>query len=455
MAKLDTTRTGIGGVTDLLWGSHICEFYEHQQDMLDSCATYFEAGLEDNEMCLWVLPKIWVEQGWRALQRITHATRDQKAMEIVAVEDLYLCQGALAPEQALEAVKRKFDFALHAGYQGLRVSGDTSWLKKEQWECACEYEQRLNTLVADRRMLAMCTYPLSNTNRDQVLDVIQLHPVAITKKDRNRNNLTPPAYVTSGQETQQALQVAKQELTQIKTTLEERTVRLGEIREELDHISYSMVHDMRAPLRAIEGFATMLRVQEKERLHPASLDYLQRMEAAAERMDLLITDVLSYSRAVQRDLRLGPVDVEELLRDLVKSYPALAQSRADITLEGIFPVVVANKAALAQCFAHLLGNSVKFVAVGVRPNVRVWAENKPEAGLVRIWVEDNGIGISTTGQDKIFALFQQVQGHHYAGTGVGLAMVRKLAERMRATVGVDSQEGNGSRFWIELKVCQT
>src|SRR5206468_2460860 len=142
------------------------------------------------------------------------------------------------------------------------------------------------------------------------------------------------------------------------------------------------------PLRAIEGFATMLRRQEKESLHPASLEFLQRMESAAERMDLLITDVLNYCKTVQRELRLGPVDVEELLRDLLKSYAGRAQYRADITLEGIFPLVVANKAGLTQCFSQLLANSVKFVPTGVRPKVRIWAEKKE--GTARVWVEDNG-----------------------------------------------------------------
>jgi len=452
MATFDTARTGIGRVTDLLWGSHICEFYEHHWDMLDSCAAYFKAGLEDNEMCVWVLPKIWVHHGWTALQATVsslQAAREQKKMEIVTVEDCYFFEGALAPEKALDTVKSKLDFALRAGYNGLRLSGDASWLQREHWKYACQFEQRLSTLIADHRVLAMCTYPLAKTNREQVLDVIHSHPVAIAKRDKNWEDLTHQPCLTYGQETKQALKSANQELTHIKTTLNERTARLGEMNDELDQISYSMIHDMRAPLRAIEGFATMLRRQEKESLHPASLEFLRRMEAAAERMDFLITDVLNYCKTVQRELRLGSVDVEELLGDLLKS----CQYRADITLEGIFPLVVANKAGLAQCFSQLLANSVKFVPTGVRPKVRIWAEKKE--GTVRVWVEDNGTGIPKGCGEKIFALFQRMHGRQYKGTGMGLAIVRKLVERMGAAVGVESEVGKGSRFWIELKAFTT
>jgi signal transduction histidine kinase len=112
------------------------------------------------------------------------------------------------------------------------------------------------------------------------------------------------------------------------------------------------------------------------------------------------------------------------------------------------PPVLGNVAALTQCFSNLLENAVKFAKPGHVPHIRVTAE--PEHDWVRIVVQDDGIGIRRDLQTRIFDLFQQVN-PAYAGTGVGLAIVRKAAERMGGRVGVESEEGKGSRFWVELK----
>jgi signal transduction histidine kinase len=104
---------------------------------------------------------------------------------------------------------------------------------------------------------------------------------------------------------------------------------------------------------------------------------------------------------------------------------------------------------LTQCIFNLLGNAVKFVAPGVKPRIKIWAEEIESR--VRLWVEDNGIGIEPRNQDRIFRLFERVQAAtEYEGTGIGLTITRKAVERMGGRVGLESQPGAGSRFWIEL-----
>jgi signal transduction histidine kinase len=205
-------------------------------------------------------------------------------------------------------------------------------------------------------------------------------------------------------------------------------------------------------------------------------EYVQRIMAAAGRMDKLILDVLQYSQAARSELTLSPVDVEVLLRGIIESYPAFNSPQVQIRIDGSLPRVLGNEAALTQCFSNLLDNAVKFVAPGVEPKVRIWAREVPEcemrngeAGLpsgnpnpargiprsavpsVRFWVEDNGIGIPKAAQDKIFKLFHRLN-QNYEGTGVGLAVVRKTIEKMGGDVGLESEPGQGARFWLQLRL---
>jgi signal transduction histidine kinase len=116
--------------------------------------------------------------------------------------------------------------------------------------------------------------------------------------------------------------------------------------------------------------------------------------------------------------------------------------------------VIAHEAALGQCITNLLGNAVKFVLPGTLPQIKIRTE--PVEGQVRIWFEDNGIGIEPSNQDRIFGIFERVHSaQEYDGTGIGLAIVRKAVERMGGSVGVESEPGNGSRFWIQLKAAET
>ena len=161
----------------------------------------------------------------------------------------------------------------------------------------------------------------------------------------------------------------------------------------------------------------------------------------------MIADALNYSRSVRQELPLEDVDSGALLRGMLDSYPELQPEKARIVVEGRLPVVLANEAGLTQCFSNLLGNAVKFVRPGETPQVRVWASHRE--GWVQIWVEDKGIGMSKEMLPRVFDMFSRAS-KSYEGTGIGLALVRKVTQRMGGKVGVDSQPGKGSRFWIDL-----
>ncbi|MBA4138237.1 MAG: hypothetical protein C0518_13055 [Opitutus sp.] len=223
---------------------------------------------------------------------------------------------------------------------------------------------------------------------------------------------------------------------------------MQEIVHDLEHFSYTITHDLRAPLRAMHGFAAMLDEDCRDQLSAESRDYIRRITTAAARMDRLITDALSYSGTVRQEFAMEPTDAGKLLRGMIDSYPVFQPPAAHIEIEGELPLVLGNEAALTQCFSNLLGNAVKFVAPGTVPRVRVRAERRGE--FVRLWFDDNGIGIPPGMQARLFAMFQRLN-KSYEGTGIGLALVKKVTERMGGQVGVESEPGCGSRFWLELK----
>ena len=292
--------------------------------------------------------------------------------------------------------------------------------------------------------------------------------------------------ITEQKQMEEALAQSKQELEGLVAA---RTARLRETIHELESFSYSIVHDMRAPLRAMQSFAALAEQSCGGCARPDSMDYFRRIQTASTRLDMLITDALNYSKVLRQELRLAPVELGELLRGIVESYPNLQMPGVEIQIELEGLVVLGNEAALTQVFSNLLGNAVKFVAPGVKPRVRVRAEevrlaeggeqsregaewqagvgaerpgpsarldsasHSPHAAgaVVRVWVEDNGIGIPASGHQKIFDMFQRMhRQEEYPGTGIGLTIVRKAMERMGGRAGVESELGKGSRFWIEL-----
>jgi PAS domain S-box-containing protein len=240
--------------------------------------------------------------------------------------------------------------------------------------------------------------------------------------------------------------------TELARTVAERTAKLEETVDELRRVSYAISHDMRAPLRAMNTFANLLLSDLAEGIDVSrGEDYCQRIITATNRLDKLIQDALDYMKVAQHGLPVGPVNLSKLVSDLIRIYPNLHPEKADIVVEDELPTVIGNETLLSQCFSNLLGNAVKFVAPGVGPKVRVRAEYRDS--IARIWVEDNGIGIPKNPRDRLFKMFQKLD-TEYEGTGIGLAIVHKVVERMGGKVGVESEPGEGSRFWVELPVAK-
>jgi signal transduction histidine kinase len=220
---------------------------------------------------------------------------------------------------------------------------------------------------------------------------------------------------------------------------------------ELNTFAYSVAHDLRGPLRAIAGFSEMLQEDYAAALDPGAHEYIARITDNAKRMDRLIMDLLTYSRLTREPMPNERVDLGPLVSEVLARFESELRERgAHVDVSGPFPAVLAHRISLEQVISNLVSNAVKFVAPGIPPRVRITAEKRDDR--VRLWVEDNGIGIAPEHRDRIFGVFQQLHSPtRYSGTGIGLAIVKRAIERMGGRVGVESEPGNGSRFWIEFK----
>jgi signal transduction histidine kinase len=238
-------------------------------------------------------------------------------------------------------------------------------------------------------------------------------------------------------------------LAELERQVQERTAQLQETIGELEAFSYSVSHDMRAPLRAMEGYAKALLTDYRDRLDPEALHWLDRICRSAHRMDSLIKDVLSYSRVSKEEIGLSAVDLDGLVEDILATSSEFQSVQARIVVEKPLGRVLGHEAYLTQCITNLLSNAVKFNRDGVAPVVLIRSERFD--GKVRLWFEDNGIGIDPAHHERIFQIFGQVYPEErYGGTGIGLAIVRKAVQRMNGEAGVDSALNQGSRFWLVL-----
>jgi PAS domain S-box-containing protein len=244
------------------------------------------------------------------------------------------------------------------------------------------------------------------------------------------------------------------EILRAKTVAEEARRAKDEAYADLEAFAYSVSHDLRSPLATIRIFAEYILNDYVDKFDARSQEGLRYIVESAREMSKMTEDILTYSRTSASDLELEPVPLEDVVSRAADQLRAgFAGSDLQLDILKPLPSVRAHPTLLAQVVINLLTNAVKFVVPGATPRIKVWTERRlaPQP-MVRLWIEDNGIGIAPDDQERIFRLFERGRvKNKYAGTGIGLAIVRRGIERMGGHVGLESTLGVGSRFWVELR----
>lgn len=248
-------------------------------------------------------------------------------------------------------------------------------------------------------------------------------------------------------------EAAQRSLRELNASLERRveeaTRELRRANEDLEAFSYSVSHDLRAPLRGIQGFVGAVLADDPPLSEAERRGFLRRAEAMAARGQALIEDLLRYARLKSTELPLEPVALADVFAMAFEQVDPALCAAGNVTAGRLAAVVRGHQATLVQVVQNLLTNALKFRRPGERARVEVNEEARE--GRVRLLVRDHGIGIAPQFHARIFQVFERLHSAKaYAGTGVGLAIVARAMEKMGGRVGMESEEGAGSTFWIEL-----
>src|SRR5499425_1113007 len=379
-------KTGIDVVGDVAaWGAHFCLFYETKQDLLDTLISYCKSGLESQEYCLWIVAEpLTVEEARDALKGAVPDLDGYLAgsrLEIASARDWFLQGGTFDGKRVTASWYEKLARLSAAGYAGVRVTGDTTWLTKKDWTHFCDYEDGLNEVIGNQRLAVLCTYPLAACGAPQVLDVVRTHQFVLARRHGNWDIVETAA-----------LKRAKAELKQLNDELERRVVErtsqlrqaaeaLREAQAELAHINRvtamgqlaaSITHEVVQPISAgiVSAQAALgWLCAEPPNLH----EVRQSLDATIDEGNRAI-DVIGRIRDLIKKAppRKDAIEVNEAIREVVgltRGEVVKNSVRVQTQLAESLPRIQGDKVQLQQVILNLIINAVEAMS-SVREDAR-------------------------------------------------------------------------------------
>lgn len=470
-------QTGIGVVGDVPWGTHFFLFHETKEDLIDANIPYIQAGLETQELCMWVIADPLTEEEVRYCLKHTIPGFDdhfeKRNIEIVRGREWYMNGDDLDLEKVTRGWKRKTDHALNSGYAGFRLSADTAWLDKRNWKAFCEYEKEVNDSIVDAPMLALCTYPLPGSAAAEILDVMRTHQFALARRNKAWEVI----------ETSE-LKQAKAEILRLNNTLEQRVLQRT---SQLTAANEELRRQMEERQRAEEA----LRTSQAELAHVMRVTAMGELAASiVHEVTQPLTGIVSNGNVCLHWLAGVPPNVEKArgaveriirdsnraseviddIRNLVKKTPphreevdlndliyrTLTLANGETTREQVelqtelavgLPNVLADRVQLQQVLLNLIMNAIEAMRTITSRRLLTIRSATRDRNTVAVTVCDSGTGIDPEKADHLFDAFFTTKPQ---GMGMGLSVCRTIISAHGGQLSNANNPGPGATFEFTL-----
>jgi signal transduction histidine kinase len=462
---------GIDVLGDLAaWGSHFCVFYETKEDLFDVLSSYYRAGLQRKEYCLWIVTEpLTIEEAKQALKNaVPDLDRHlaDSSLEILPGRDWYLQDGMFEDKRVRTRWDEKLVRVSAKGYAGMRVAGDTSWLvdkdwrhfcELKDWKQLCEHEEALNHIIGRDRLSGLCTYPIAACGALEILDVLQAHQFALARRSGSWEVIETAGF-----------KQAKAEIKRLNEELEQRVLkRTGELMKAsealrdaqaelaratqlraMGELTASLAHEIKQPIGAAvtnaEACVRLLDCRQPDipEAREAALEMAKDAKRAAGIIDRV--RALYQKGSAQLDI----IDVNQIIGEMLAMLQNEA-SRHSFTIrtdlaEGL-PKVVADRVQLQQVLMNLMLNGIEAM-LDTSGELSVKSQVAADGQLL-ISVTDTGVGLPTENTDKIFDAFFTTKSQ---GTGLGLAITRSIVESHGGRIWATPNPGRGATFCFTL-----
>ena len=471
-------QTGIGVVGDVPWGTHFFLFHETKEDLIDACLPYFRAGLENRELCMWVIADPLTEEEVRYCLKHSIPGFDDyfesRSLEIVRGREWYMNGDDLDLEKVTRGWTHKRECAINGGYAGFRLSADTAWLERRDWKEFCEYEKEVNDSIGDTPMLALCTYPLPGAGAAEILDVMHTHQFAIARRNKEWEVMETAELKQAKAEIQRLnndlerrvlqrtseLATANAKLRRQMSDLQRAEEALRASQAELAHVTRvtamgelaaSIAHEVTQPLTGIltNGNACLHWLAGTPPKIEKAREAVERIIRDSDRASEVIHDIRSLVKKAPACQE--PINLNELIgRTLTLAGHEMARNQVEVQTElaADLPDVVGDRVQLQQLLLNLIMNAIEAMSAVAGPRVlAIRSEHLHGPERVAIAVRDSGIGLDPQGEKRLFDPFFTTKPQ---GMGMGLSICRNIVSALGGELAGANNPDGGATFEFKL-----